>query len=94
MKRILRFIHYAILLWAVFHGVKTGLTEGVLRGLLAFTMFIFFYFVVYRLLFGPRDLSYGYKNGYRSAMIHEDWRGTGAYEPTEVFEKEWTSKKY
>ena len=71
MSKIFRTIHYLILTGAVIHGVRTGLNEGLMKGLLAFVMFIFVYFVVYRLFFGPRDLSYGYKNGYRPAIIHE-----------------------
>lgn len=72
MKKALRFTHYVILIGSIYHGVKTGANEGVIKGLLAFLMCIFLYFVIYRLLFGPRDLSFGYKNGYRPAILNEE----------------------
>lgn len=71
MKKIQKFIHYLILMGAVYHGVKTGANDGVIKGLLAFFMCIFLYFVIYRLLLGPRDLTFGYKNGYRPAVFTE-----------------------
>jgi hypothetical protein len=49
---------------------------------------VFLYLTIYRVVWGPRDFSYGYKNGYRNENPHFGWHGTGAYEPGEVFEKD------
>lgn len=87
MKMLLRTIHYLILTGALVHGVRIGLNEGFLKGLLAFVMFVFFYFVVYRLFVGPRDLSYGYKNGYRPAIIHEEKAVLAGSLPVDGFDR-------
>lgn len=74
--------------WAVccvFLGIRDGFDYGAVYFLFGLVMAM----LLKRMMFGPRDLSYGYKNGYRPVNSHEDWRGTGPYEPTEIFEKDW-----
>lgn len=92
MSHIMRSIKVVLLLtWAVC-CVLLGARDGFDYGMVYFLFGLVLAMMFKRMICGPRDLSYGYKNGYRPAVFHEDWRGTGAYEPTEVFEKEWNRK--
>lgn len=88
MKILGKVFKYFLFGFFVVRSVQIGLVEGWDWGLVSFLLMAFLYLIVNRIVFGPYDFSYGYKNGYRSARPHFGWHGTGPYEPGEVFEKD------
>jgi len=88
MKTLGKIIKYLLFGFFAVRSVQIGIVEGWDWGLISFLLMVFLYLTVYRVVWGPRDFSYGYKNGYRNENPHFGWHGTGAYEPGEVFEKD------
>ena len=84
MKCILSTIKFiTLILWAiccVFFGIRDGLDYGAVYFLTGLVLAM----VVKRLLFGPRNLGYGYKNGYTTDRV--DWHGVGEYRPGHSFD--------
>lgn len=72
MRKVIGTIKLSLLAaWAaccVLLGVRDGFDYGAVYFLFGLVMAM----LLKRMIFGPRDLSYGYKNGYRPAIIHEE----------------------
>jgi hypothetical protein len=73
-----------LLSWGVW-CVILGSRDGYDYGLVYFLLGLVFAMMFKRMLFGPRNLSYGYKNGYTPDRV--EWHGVGEYTPGHSFDK-------
>lgn len=85
MRTMGRIITYIILSALAIRCTLIAFDEGIGMGFVYFLLGLVFLMVFKRLITGPRNLSYGYKNGYATDRV--DWHGIGEYRPGHSFDE-------
>ena len=84
MKYFWRIFKYTILFALAIRCTFIAFDKGFAIGFVYFLLGLVFLMVLKRLISGPRNLSYGYKNGYTTDRV--DWHGVGEYRPGHSFD--------